>query len=64
MEKVLLICASPRKGDTAQVLSECARVIEDNGLETETVYLRGKKSNHALHVGNVLKSKGATSMMD
>jgi multimeric flavodoxin WrbA len=44
MEKVLFICASPRKdGNTAQVLSECAKIIEKLGLETETVYLRGKK---------------------
>ncbi len=43
MEKVLFICASPRKdGNTAQVLSECAKIIEKQGLETETVYLRGK----------------------
>jgi multimeric flavodoxin WrbA len=50
MEKVLFICASPRKGgNTAQVLSECAEVIENHGLETETVYLRGKtiESCHA-----------------
>jgi multimeric flavodoxin WrbA len=43
MEKVLFMCASPRKdGNTAQVLSECAKIIENQGLETETVYLRGK----------------------
>ncbi len=43
MEKVLFICASPRKeGNTAQVLSKCAEVIENHGLETEIVYLRGK----------------------
>lgn len=43
MEKVLFICASPRKeGNTAQVLAECAKVIENQGLETETIYLRGK----------------------
>jgi len=43
MEKVLFICASPRKeGNTAQVLSECAKSIENQGMKTETVYLRGK----------------------
>jgi multimeric flavodoxin WrbA len=42
MEKVLFICASPRKnGNTSQVLSECADEIEKHGLETEIVYLRG-----------------------
>jgi len=44
MAKVLLICASPRKnGNTSQVLAECADMIEENGLETETVYLKGEK---------------------
>lgn len=44
MLKVLLICASPRKnGNTSQVLEACADVIEENGLETETVYLKGEK---------------------
>jgi multimeric flavodoxin WrbA len=50
MEKVLFICASPRKnGNTAQVLSECAEVIEKQGLKTEIIYLRGKhiESCHA-----------------
>jgi len=43
MNKVLLICASPRKnGNTSQVIEECANVIEENGLETETISLRGK----------------------
>ena len=43
MEKVLFICASPREeGNTAQVLSKCAKSIENHGLETETVYLREK----------------------
>jgi len=43
MEKVLFICASPRKeGNTAQVLSECAKSIENQGMKTETVCLRGK----------------------
>ena len=55
MEKVLLMCASPRKGNTAQVLSECARIIEDNGLETETVYLRGKKIESCTACGKCAK---------
>ncbi len=55
MEKVLLLCASPRKGNTAQVLSECARIIEDNGLETETVYLRGKKIESCTACGKCAK---------
>jgi multimeric flavodoxin WrbA len=55
MEKVLLICASPRKGNTAQVLSECAKVIEDNGLKTETLYLRGKKIESCTACGKCAK---------
>ncbi len=50
MEKVIFINASPRKnGNTAQVLSECAEVIEKQGLKTEIINLRGKniESCHA-----------------
>ncbi len=44
MEKVLLICASPRpKGNTAHVLEECAKTIEKQGLQTEIISLAGKK---------------------
>jgi len=42
MEKVLFICASPRKnGNTSQILGECAEIIEKHGLVTETIYLQG-----------------------
>ena len=42
--KVILLCGSPRlEGNTAQVLAECAKVIEAEGLETETVLLAEKK---------------------
>lgn len=41
MSKVLILCASPRKeSNTMQVLEECAKTIEENGLETEIVSLR------------------------
>lgn len=44
MEKVLLICASPRpKGNTAQVLEACAKTIEKQGLQTEIISLAEKK---------------------
>ncbi|MDV2481216.1 flavodoxin family protein [Methanoculleus sp. Wushi-C6] len=37
---VLLLCGSPRlEGNTAQVLRECAKVLESEGLKTETVLL-------------------------
>jgi multimeric flavodoxin WrbA len=40
MAKVLLMCGSPRaEGNTAQLISECARVIEAQGVETEIVSL-------------------------
>jgi multimeric flavodoxin WrbA len=42
MEKVLLLCSSPRKnGNTAQLLALCAKVIEESGLEAEVVSLSG-----------------------
>lgn len=38
--KVLLLSGSPRlEGNTAQVLGECARVLEREGIATETVLL-------------------------
>ncbi|WP_292519086.1 flavodoxin family protein [Methanoculleus sp.] len=41
--KVVLLCGSPRlEGNTAQVLAECAKVIEREGLEAETVLLAEK----------------------
>ncbi len=44
MKKVVLLCGSPRpKGNTAQVIEECAKVIRDQGLETEIYSLAGKK---------------------
>lgn len=49
MGKVLLLSGSPRKkGNTMQVLAECAKVLEDNGIETETVSLAGKKIQSCL----------------
>lgn len=42
--KVLLLCASPRKkSNTMEVIEECAKKIEENGLETEILSLRGMK---------------------
>ena len=56
MEKVLFISASPRKeGNTTQVLSECAEVIENLGLETETIYLRGKSIESCRACGKCAK---------
>ena len=38
--RVVLLCGSPRlEGNTAQVLGECAKVLESEGIETETILL-------------------------
>lgn len=38
MQKVVLISGSPKaEGNTAQLMKECARVIEEQGVETEIV---------------------------
>lgn len=43
MKKVLLLCGSPRKdGNTAQLLKDCARVIEENGVKAEVISLAGE----------------------
>jgi len=42
--KVVLLCGSPRPdGNTSQVITECAHVIQEHGLETEIISLAGKK---------------------
>jgi len=42
--KVVLLCGSPRpNGNTSQVITECAHVIQEHGLETEIISLAGKK---------------------
>lgn len=44
MKKVLLVSGSPRKdGNTMQLLKDCARVIEDNGVKAELLSLAGKR---------------------
>lgn len=44
MAKVLLISGSPKpEGNTAQLMRECARIIEEQGVETEIVSLADRK---------------------
>ena len=44
MGKVLLISGSPKAdGNTAQLMKECARVIEETGLQAEVVSFAGMK---------------------
>ena len=58
MEKVLFICASPRKnGNTTQVLSKCAETIEKHGLKTRSFIYEIKILNPVMHAVNVQKSR-------
>ncbi|HUU15367.1 MAG TPA: flavodoxin family protein [Terriglobia bacterium] len=44
MPKVLLLSGSPKpEGNTAQLMRECARIIEELGVETEIVSLADRK---------------------
>lgn len=56
MKKVLLLSASPRKnGNTMQLMEECARVIEENGVEAEVLSLAGTSINSCLACGKCAK---------
>jgi multimeric flavodoxin WrbA len=56
MGKVLLVSASPRrKGNTAQLIEECAGIIAQNGLETEIVSLAGMDIRSCLACGKCAK---------
>jgi multimeric flavodoxin WrbA len=50
MNKVILLSGSPNEnGNTMQVLKECARVIEENGLEAEVISLAGMELKDAMN---------------
>lgn len=50
MNKVILLSGSPNEnGNTVQVLKECARVIEENGLEAEVISLAGMELKDAMN---------------
>lgn len=58
MDKVILLCGSPKpKGNTAQVLEACAKVIRENGLEAEVVSLSGKKTESCIACGKCAELK-------
>jgi len=58
MEKVLLLCGSPRpRGNTMQILENCAKVIEQNGVEAEIVSLAGKKIESCIACGKCAQLK-------
>jgi len=49
MSKVILLSGSPnQEGNTMQILRECARVIEENGVEAEVISLAGMKIHDAM----------------
>jgi multimeric flavodoxin WrbA len=49
MKKVVLLSASPRKkGNTVQLIEECAKVIETDGVEAEILSLAGMKIRSCL----------------
>ena len=52
MSKVILLNASPRaNSNTKIVLEQCAKEIEKEGVETEIISLRGKKSHSCIACG-------------
>ena len=52
MLKVLLISGSPKaEGNTAQLIKECARVIEERGVKTEIISLCDKKIESCIACG-------------
>lgn len=61
--KVVLLCGSPRPGgNTAQVLGECAKVLEREGIETETIPLGEKRILSCTACG--LCTEGACALDD
>jgi multimeric flavodoxin WrbA len=57
MKKVVLLCASPRKkGNTARVLEECSKIINDAGVETEIVSLAGMRIESCIACGKCGKT--------
>ena len=52
MAKVLLISGSPKaEGNTAQVIKECAKVFEENGVKAEIVSFSGMKIEACIACG-------------
>ncbi|MCK9151902.1 flavodoxin family protein [Methanobacterium alcaliphilum] len=71
MQKVLMLCASPRKkSNTLQVLEKCAEKIKENGLENEIISLRKMKINsciacmHCAKKGKCVQDDGLNEIID
>lgn len=53
MKKVILLSGSPNvEGNTVQVLRECAKIIEENGVEAEVVTLAGMNIKDCMNFEN------------
>lgn len=58
MNKVILLSGSPRaEGNTFQVLQECQKVIESQGVETELISLAGKTIRSCIACGKCAELK-------
>jgi multimeric flavodoxin WrbA len=65
MKKAILLCGSPRKkGNTAQLLDECVKVLEEAGVEAEVISLAGKKVASCIACGKCEKDPGRCSQDD
>ena len=71
MSKVILLNASPRKNsNTKMVLEECAKEIENEGVEAEIITLRGKKiqsciaCDKCMEKGNCVLPDGLDEIID
>ena len=58
MAKVILISGSPKpEGNTAQLMNDCARLIREQGVETEVISFSGMKIESCTACGNCGESK-------
>ena len=71
MSKVILLNASPRENSNTQiVLEECAKAIEENGVETEIISLKGHKIQSCIaclkcvETGNCVLPDGLDKIID
>lgn len=71
MAKVILLSSSPRKNsNTVDVLDICAKEIENNGVESEILSLRGMKiqscvaCNKCVEKGNCVLNDGLDEIID
>jgi multimeric flavodoxin WrbA len=70
-KRVILLCGSPRgRGNTAQMLDECARVIQGKGVEARIISLKGMsiQSCQACYscreTGRCVKDDGLNEIVD